>query len=112
MLTSLRLVVAGGGLAVLLTTGAGVASAEPDLSPLVDTTCTYSQAVSALDALSPEASQQFYAYPMAQNWLQTFLDSGTDQRWQLLQTARNVPALQPYTALGLSIAKTCNNYKP
>jgi hemophore-related protein len=110
MLTSVRLGFAVGGLALLLTTGAGVASAEPDLSPLVETTCTYPQAIAALDALSPDASEEFYAYPMAQSWLQTFLDSGVDQRWQLIQTARNVPALQPYTALGLSIAKTCNKY--
>jgi hemophore-related protein len=110
MLTSVRLVVAVGGLALLLTSGAGVASAEPDLSPLVNTTCTYSQAVAALDGLSPEAAEEFYTYPMAQSWLSTFLDSSVDQRWQLIQTARNVPALQPYTALGLSIARTCKNY--
>ena len=110
MLTWVRLVVAGSGLALLLSTGAGLASAEPDLSPLVETNCTYSQAVAALDALSPEASDEFYSYPMAQNWLSTFLDSSVDRRWELVQTAQNIPALQPYTALGLSIARTCNKY--
>jgi hemophore-related protein len=110
MVRSVGLVVAAGGLALSLTTGAGVASAEPDLSPLVNTTCSYPQAVAALDALSPEAAEQFYAYPIAQTWLQTFLASPVDERWQLVGQARTIPALQEYTALGLSIASTCNKY--
>ena len=110
MLRAVRLGAAVGGLAVSLATGTGVASAAPDLSPLVDTTCTYPQAVAALNALSPDASAEFDTYPMAQSWLQTFLDSSTDQRWQLVSQAQSVPALQPYTALGLSIAGTCKNY--
>lgn len=110
MQTTVGLAVAVGGLTLSLTTGAGVASAGPDLSPLVNTTCTYPQAVAALGALSPDASAEFNSYPMAQTWLQTFLDSSTDERWQLVGQAQSVPALQPYTALGLSIAGTCKNY--
>jgi hemophore-related protein len=109
-LQSARLVVAVGGLALSLTTGAGVASADPDYSPLIYTTCTYPQAVAALNALSPGAAQQFYAYPAAQSWLGTFLASPVDQRQRLIQIARNIPALQQYTQLGMSIASTCNNY--
>jgi hypothetical protein len=48
-----RLVIAVGGIALSLTTGAGVASADPDLGPLINTTCTYPQAVAALNAQSP-----------------------------------------------------------
>lgn len=110
MLRAVGPVVVLGGLALSLTTGVGVSSAEPDLSALVNTTCSYPQAVAALDALSPEAAQEFHAQPMAQTWLNTFLASPVDERWQLVSRAQSIPALQSYTALGLSIASTCNNY--
>jgi hemophore-related protein len=109
-LTSAKLVGAVSGMALSLTTGAGVASADPDFTPLVETTCTYPQAIAALNALSPEAAQEFNTYPMASAWLHTFLASGTDQRWQLLGQAQTVPALQPYTELGLRMAGTCSKY--
>jgi len=105
-----RLVVAVGALALSWTTGAGVASAEPDLSPLINTTCSYSQAEAALNALSPDAAEEFYAYPMAQTWLRTFLDSPVDQRRQFVQQAQSIPALQQYTALGVAMANTCKKY--
>ena len=44
-----------GGLALSLAAGAGVASAAPDLGPAVNTTCSYPQLVSALNAQGPEA---------------------------------------------------------
>ena len=54
-----RLAVAVGGLAVSLAAGAGVASATPDLGPAVNTTCSYPQLVSALNAQGPEAIAMF-----------------------------------------------------
>ena len=54
-----RLAVAVGGLALSLTAGAGVASADPDLDPIVNTTCTYPQAVAALNAQNPAAAAVF-----------------------------------------------------
>jgi hemophore-related protein len=107
---SATLASAAGALALALTAGSGVASADPDLTPLVETTCTYSQAEAALNNLSQEAADEFYAHPAAQSWLQAFLGASTDQRWQMVGTAQNIPALQSYTQLGLSMAGTCKKY--
>ena len=52
-----RLAVAVGGLALSLTAGAGVASADPDLDPIVNTTCSYTQVMSALSAQDPAAAR-------------------------------------------------------
>ena len=40
-----------------------VANAAPDLSPLVNTTCTYEQLVAGLNAVSPAMAAQFTANP-------------------------------------------------
>ena len=45
-----RLAVAVGGLALSLTAGAGVASADPVLDPIVNTTCSFPQVMAALNA--------------------------------------------------------------
>ena len=87
--------------------GAGVASAEPDLSPLINTSCTYSQAKAALAALAPDGGQEFSATPTTQTWLHAFLDSPVEQRRQLIQQA---PQINQYTALVVAMANTCNNY--
>src|SRR5882724_2403687 len=75
-LLATRLAVAVGGLALSLTAGAGVAFADP-LDPAINTTCSYPQAVAALNAQSPAAANQFNASPTAQAWMRTFLP----RRW-------------------------------
>ena len=105
--TQARLVVVVCALALAWTTGAGVASAEPDLSPLISTTCTYSQAEAALNAVSPDGGKEFSASPMMQTWLHAFLDSPVEQRRQLIQQA---PELNQYTAIVVAMANTCKNY--
>lgn len=47
------LVAAVCGLALSLTAGAVTASADPDLGPVINTTCNYSQVLAALNALHP-----------------------------------------------------------
>jgi hemophore-related protein len=93
--------------ALAWTTGAGFASAEPDLAPFINTTCTYSQAEAALNAHSPDGGKDFQASPTRQTWLHAFLDSPVEQRWQLIQQA---PELNQYTALLVAMANTCSNY--
>jgi hemophore-related protein len=73
----------------------------------MNTTCTFSQAEAALNALSPNDAQQFSASPMTQTWLHAFLDSPVEQRRQLVQQQ---PALMQYTALVVAMANTCKNY--
>jgi hemophore-related protein len=102
-----RLAVVNCALALAWTTGAGVASADPDLTPFINTTCTYSQAEAALNALSPDGGAEFAATPTTQTWLHAFLDSPVEQRRQLIQQA---PALTQYTALVVNMVNTCKNY--
>ena len=108
-LSSTKLFVAIGGLALSLITGIGVASADPDLRPLISTTCTYSQAIAALNAQSPDAAAAFSASPVAQVWLRSFLAAPADQRQRMLQLLQGGRA-QQYLGAALQAANTCNNY--
>jgi hemophore-related protein len=102
-----RLVVVVCTQALVWAVGAGVASAEPDLAPFLNTTCTYSQAEAALNALSPDGGVDFHASPMRQTWLHAFLDSPVEQRRQLI---REAPDLNQYTPVLIAMANTCSNY--
>jgi hemophore-related protein len=104
--TPARLIVVACALGLAWSTAAGVASAEPDVGPFLTTTCTYSQAEAAINALTPDGGKEFAASPMTQTWLHAFLDSPIEQRRQLIQ----VPELQPYTALVAEVGNTCKNY--
>ena len=108
--SSTKLVIAIGGIALSLTTGAAVASADPDLGPLINTTCTYPQAVAALNAQSPGAAQDFSASPVAQAWLRTFLASPRDQRQRMVQQVQSIGALQQYVGVVQQVAGSCSSY--
>jgi hemophore-related protein len=109
-----RPLAAVGALALLLTSGAGVASADPDLSPVINTTCNYSQVVSALNAQTPAAAARLNASPSAQAALRGFLDSTPDQRRQIAEELQSKPQSQQYIQLhagfAVQVANTCNNY--
>jgi hemophore-related protein len=109
-----KLAAAVGGLAVSITGGASVASADPDLGPVINTTCNYSQVVSALNAQTPAAASQLNASPSAQAALRGFLDSSPDQRRQIVQELQSKPQSQQYVQLYggfvVQVANTCNNY--
>ncbi|MGH3676912.1 MAG: hemophore-related protein [Mycobacterium sp.] len=74
---------------------------------MINTTCTYSQAEAALNAVAPDGGKEFSASSMMQTWLHAFLDSPAEQRRQLIQQA---PELQQYTDVVVAMANTCNNY--
>jgi hemophore-related protein len=105
----IRLAVAGGGLALSLVAGAGIASADP-LDAAINTTCSYPQVVGALNAQSPVAAAKFNSSPMAQGWLRSFLASPPPQRAQMAQQAQAMPGAAQYIGLIGQIATTCNNY--
>ena len=105
-----RLAAAAGGLALSLTAGAGIASADPDLGPLVNSTCTYDQAVSALNSQYPAAAADFNSSPIAQGFLHQFVDASTDQRLQMAQQIVGMPDAQPYLVTMQQVAKVCNKY--
>ncbi|MEQ0638198.1 hemophore-related protein, partial [Mycobacterium tuberculosis] len=52
-----------GAVAMSLTVGAGVASADP-VDAVINTTCNYGQVVAALNATDPGAAAQFNASPV------------------------------------------------
>jgi hemophore-related protein len=112
-LTPTKLAVAVGGLALSLSGGV-VASADPDLGPVINTTCNYSQVVSALNAQTPIVASQLNASPSAQAALRGFLDSSPDQRRQIVEELRSKPQSQQYFELYggfvVQVANTCNNY--
>jgi hemophore-related protein len=105
-----KLAAAAGGLAFSLLAGAGIASADPDLGPAINTTCSYPQVVAALNAQSPAAAAKFNSSPMAQGWLRSFLASPPDQRAQMAQEAQGMPGAAKYIGVIGQIATSCNNY--
>lgn len=110
-LSSTRLGAAIGGLALSLATAAGIAAANPGADdPVITTTCSYPQALSALNAQNPSAAAQFNATPAAQSWLSSFLGAPRDQREQMIQQIQGNPEAAPYVAVMSQVANTCHNY--
>jgi hemophore-related protein len=105
-----RMGVAVGGLALSLTVGAGVASADPDLGPIVNTTCNYSQVMAALNAQDPATAAQFNSSPVAQSYLHQFLNSPPSQRMVMAQQLASSPGLQQNFGVIQQVAATCNNF--
>jgi hemophore-related protein len=105
-----KVAAAVGGLALSLTVGAGISSADPDLGPIVNTNCNYGQVMAALNAESPQAAAQFNSSPAAQAWLRHFLASPPSKRQQMAEQVQALPALQPYMGTIQQVASTCNNY--
>ena len=105
-----RVGVAVGSLALSLTAGVGVASADPDLGSAVDSTCTYSQFVAALNAQNPEYGSAFNLSPDLQAQLQQFLASPRDQRQQWAQAVVSTPANQQLLPIIQKAFDTCNNF--
>ena len=107
---TMRLVAGSCGLALSFLAGGGIASAEPDVTPIINSTCTYPQVINALTAEDPAAAQQVTSNPVATAWLQQLVASGPDGRRQMVKQAQAVPAVQQYTGLISQVASTCNNY--
>ena len=105
-----RLAVAVGGLALSLTAGAGVASADPDLDPIVNTTCSYPQWVAALNAQDPMLASAFNSLPETQAGLRQFLASPPRATPANGPADCERPANQPYLPLIQQVFSTCNNY--
>ena len=105
-----RLAVAVGGLALSLTAGAGVASADPDLDPIVNTTCSYPQVMAALNAQDPAAAAAFNESPTTQSFLRNFLASPPNQRLRMARQVQGAPGAQRYIGVMQEVFSTCNNY--
>jgi len=101
-----KLTVAAAGLGLALSAGAGIASADP----IADSTCTYTQFVSALNAQNPLAAAAFNASPETQSSLRQFLAAPKSQRVEMAQQIRSQPASQPYVPVIEQTFSVCNNY--
>jgi hemophore-related protein len=110
MMSRTKVVVAAAGLALSLGTGAGIASATPDTSAIVNSTCTYPQVMGALNDQSPETANELNANPIASGWLQSLVAAPPDQRAQMIQQVQGMPGLQPYLGVIYQVANTCNRY--
>jgi hemophore-related protein len=109
-LSSTKLAVAVGGLALSLTAGAGIASADPDLGPIVNTTCSYPQAVAALNAQNPQAAAEFNASPATQSFLRQFLAAPPSRRMLMAQQLQSQPGAEQYFGVVQQMFATCSNY--
>jgi hemophore-related protein len=103
-----KLAVATGGLALAVSAGSGLASAAPD--PILNTTCSYNQVISALRVQSPDAADQITSNGLAVGWLQSFLNAPPDQRQALYAQAQAQPQFAQNQALISKVARSCNNY--
>jgi hemophore-related protein len=109
MTFSKKMAVGFGAIALSLTAGAGIAAADP-VDSIVNTTCSYPQVVSALNAQDPGAAAQFNSSPMAQGYLSRFLAAGPDQRRKMAAQVQGIPQAQQYFGLIEQVAGSCNNY--
>lgn len=98
-----------GAVAMSLTVGAGVASADP-VDAVINTTCNYGQVVAALNATDPGAAAQFNASPVAQSYLRNFLAAPPPQRAAMAAQLQAVLGAAQYIGLVESVAGSCNNY--
>ncbi|GFG95664.1 hemophore-related protein [Mycobacterium timonense] len=98
------------GMALASTAGAGIASADRDLSPFVNTTCNYGQVISALQAADPEAAAQFNSSPESVSFLRQFLASPPSQRQQMAEMLASQPGADEQFGLVQRVFGTCNNY--
>ncbi|ORV42867.1 hypothetical protein AWC02_16240 [Mycolicibacter engbaekii] len=105
-----RITVAAGSLALAFCAGSGIASASPDLGPIINTTCTYSQVHAALAAENPAAAAEFDASPNGQGMLQMFLNAPPAKRQQLANMVQGMPEAQQYVGTIVQVANSCNNY--
>jgi hemophore-related protein len=105
-----RLGVAVTGLALSLTAGAGVASADPDLGPMVGSTCTYDQAITALNTENPMAVQYMDQYPANYEFLRVFLSSSRDQRVSLLNQIKSNPGADLALPVFQQMLTSCVKY--
>ena len=108
-----RLVAAVGVSAVSLGVGVGglgVASAAPDLGPAIDTTCSYPQFMSALNAQNPEADRVFNSSPVLRSGLTQFISAGRDKRREIAVFVAASPMFQPYLGTIEQAFNTCNGF--
>jgi hemophore-related protein len=104
-----KLACIAGGVAIALTAGSGIASAD-DMDAILNSTCSYEQVMAALNALDPNAAAQLNSSDIAQNYLRQFIASPPPVRAQMAAQIQAIPGAAQYFNDVASVAKSCNNY--
>jgi hemophore-related protein len=110
MLSKSKLVVCCAGLVLSLGAGTGIASAQPDVSAIVNSTCTYPQIMAALNDQNPAAASELNGNLLSVLWLQRLVASPPDQRAEMIQQVQDDPTLQQYIPVIFQVAGSCNRY--
>lgn len=105
-----RLAAAVGGLALSVTAGAGIAAAQPDIGPMVNTTCSYDQAMRAVHAENPMAAQYLDQSPPNLQFLQVYFASSPAKRTDLLNQIKNNPGIDEALPVFQQMMTSCVNY--
>jgi hemophore-related protein len=105
-----KIAISVSGLALAMTAGAGLASADPDWSPMVNSTCTYDQAMAAVHTENPMAAQYLDQSPPNLKFLQVFLSSSRDQRVSLLNQIKNNPGADQALPVFQQTLTSCTKY--
>ncbi|WP_099038930.1 hemophore-related protein [Mycobacterium neglectum] len=105
-----KVAVAVGGLALSLTAGAGVASAQPNTDAMVNSPCTYDQAIAAVNAENPTAARYLAQSPPNQQFVRMFLSSSKDERVSLLNQIKNNPGIDQAIPVFTQMMTSCVNY--
>lgn len=109
-LSASKLAATLGGLALSVTAGAGIAAAQPDIGPMVNTTCTYEQAMAAVHAENPTAARYLDQSPPNKEFLRIFFASSPDQRTSLLNQIKNNPGIDQALPVFQQMMTSCVNY--
>lgn len=105
-----KVAVVAGGLAVAMSAGAGLAAAQPDLGPAINSTCTYDQWVAALHAQNPGPASAFDSQPMSQQYMRQFFAGGPAQRQQLANMFMSIPGADQNVPVMAQAFSSCNNF--
>jgi hemophore-related protein len=105
-----RVAVAASGLALAVTAGAGIASAQPYVDTMVNSPCTYDQAIAAVNAENPMAAQYLMQSPPNLEFVRVFLGSSKDQRVSLLNQIKGNPGIDQALPVFTQMMSSCVNY--
>lgn len=107
-----KVIAGAGGLVMALGLGTGIASAEPNVEAVVNSTCTYPQVIAALQAQDPAAANQLLSSGLATGFLQSLVNAppGSDARRQLIGQVAAYPEFASYATLINTVATSCQNY--
>ena len=109
-LSSMKTIAVAGFMALALSAGAGVASAAPDTSALINTTCSYDQIVAAVNAEVPDEASGINNSGMLQGLLRDFLAAPASGRESMLSRAMSNPFVQDDVGAMAQVAGSCNRY--